>query len=173
VQLEIPLAAVAHAVKLGRDSNAVVILNPAPAQPLDEEILRHCTILTPNETETEILTGIRPTNENEARRAAGVLHSKGVETVIITQGGEGVTISSKTSQRSIPAYRVEAVDTTAAGDAFNGSLAFALADGRDLESAVRYACAVAAVSVTRVGAQPSLPTSEEVNEFINKNKAIS
>jgi len=168
IQLEIPLEAVTRAAELGKESGAVVILNPAPAQPLDPGILQNTTILTPNETETEILTGILPADNESALAAADRLHEMGVETVIITRGAEGVLVSGRAERFTMPVFPVEAVDTTAAGDAFNGALAFALAGGKALLDAVRFAGAVAAISVTRMGAQPSLPSIEEVEEFLQR-----
>lgn len=166
LQLEVPLDTVARAAELGRRNNKVVILNPAPGRQLDSSLLQNCSILTPNETETEILTGIFPGDPEKAKAAADALHRKGVETVIITRGSSGVLVSFQGQSYSIPAHKVKAVDTTAAGDAFNGALCCAIAEGKDLLESVRFASAAAALSVTKMGAQPSLPKRSEIEDFL-------
>jgi len=169
VQLEVPMdtvqAAIQHACKAG----AIVILNPAPAQPLTDSILKRVSILTPNETEAEHLTGIKVENPKTAARAAEVLRSKGVKTVIVTLGAHGVWVSAPDISTHLPGFKVQAVDTTAAGDVFNGALAVALAEGRPLREAVRFAQAAAAISVTRLGAQPSAPTQREIERFLKQH----
>lgn len=162
LQLEIPLDAITAAARLARRQGARVILNPAPARSLPRSLLKLVSILTPNESETESLTGIRVTNDRSALRAARWLHDQGVETVMITRGAQGVFVSSSSGTKRIPAFRVKAVDTTAAGDVFNGSLATALADGASLHEAALFANAAAALSVTRRGAQPSAPLRSEI-----------
>ncbi len=169
LQLEIPLETVMAAAKAGRSAGAMVILNPAPApsSPLPDELFAHVDILTPNETEAAVLTG-RGTPEE----AALALLQKGIRTVIVTLGEAGALVVTGPDQvRRVPGFRVEAVDATAAGDAFNGALAVALARGDSLDAAVRYAHAVAALSVTRLGAQPSLPTANEVEAFLTAHNA--
>lgn len=161
-QLEIPLESVARAVELAADAGARVILNPAPAQPLPDELLARVSILTPNEGELAALSGREVSDEASARAAAESLLSKGVETVIVTMGAQGALVVGRDESWKEPACRVRAVDTTAAGDSFNGALAWALASGRSLKEAVRLANRAASVSVTRMGAQPSLPTSAEL-----------
>jgi len=163
LQLETPLDTVRRAVRLGRQAGAVVILNPAPARPLDEALLREISILTPNAGEAKMLTGIEPKDPGLCRRAAGLLHERGVESVIITLGEKGAFLSAADHVSLIPGRSVEAVDTTAAGDAFNGALAHALASGGDLPSAVDFANQAAALSVTRLGAQPSLPMQDQLD----------
>jgi ribokinase len=168
LQLEIPLDAVRRAAHLGRRAGAVVILNPAPARPLDEELLREISILTPNAGEAKMLTGIEPNDPESCRRAAGFLRERGVETAIITLGEKGAFLSTDDHVGLVPGRSVEAVDTTAAGDAFNGALAHALASRGELPSAVDFANRAAALSVTRLGAQPSLPTRDELERSQRK-----
>ncbi|MBI5651147.1 MAG: ribokinase [Chloroflexi bacterium] len=159
-QLEIPLDTVIAAIDLARQSNARVILNPAPARELPSELYRD-VLLTPNETEAAHLTG-----EDDPARAATRLLALGARAVVMTLGARGALLATPDESRVIEGFRVQAVDTTAAGDAFNGGLAVALARGEDLPGAVRYACAVGALSVTRFGAQPSLPTRAQVEIFL-------
>ncbi|MCS7237702.1 MAG: ribokinase [Thermoguttaceae bacterium] len=165
LQLEIPLETVQAAVTLAGEVGVPVILNPAPAFPLPDELLRHVTYLTPNESETEGLTGLSVGDESSAREAARVLRDRGVRHVIITLGPKGALVVGPEEARLVPAYQVQAVDTTAAGDAFSGALAAGLAKGMTLGEAVEYATRAAAISVTRMGAQPSLPTHAEVERF--------
>ncbi len=162
LQLETPLEAVEAAARIGRAEGATIILNPAPAQRLPESLLRLVNILTPNETEAMQLTGA-----NSPETAALALLRAGVQTVLVTLGEDGVLVAKSVEFiQHMPAFSVHAVDTTAAGDAFNGGLAAALARGDDLDAAIRYAQAVAALSVTRMGAQPSLPTAAEVEKLL-------
>jgi ribokinase len=162
LQLESPLATVQHAIELAFKAKRTIILNPAPARQLDETLLRQVSILTPNETEAEILTGIAVKTPQEAAKAATSLHQKGVPTVIITMGARGAFLSTQGMQEMIPAIPVKAIDTTAAGDVFNGSLAVGLAEKMPLPEAIRFACKAAAISVTRAGAQPSIPSRDEI-----------
>jgi ribokinase len=166
VQLETPLETVQAAADLAAAEGAIVILNPAPAQPLPDALLNKVSIVTPNETEAELLTGIRVTDEASCEMAADVLLRKGIETVIITLGSRGSFVATKTSKQLVPGFKVTPVDTTAAGDTFNGALAVALADGQPLIEAVRFANAAGAISVTRMGAQPSAPTRVEIEDFL-------
>ncbi|MHC4999141.1 MAG: PfkB family carbohydrate kinase, partial [Planctomycetota bacterium] len=133
-------------------------------------LLSRVDILTPNETEAEALTGIKVTDEKSADMAADALLAKGVKTVIVTLGEKGLLLATQDSKEMIPNHKVNAVDSTAAGDAFTGSLAYGLARGNSIKDAAVYANAVAAVSVTRYGAQPSMPTLKEVQEFFNQVK---
>jgi len=162
MQLEIPLSTVRHVAELAAAHGRKVILNPAPACPLQAELLKHISIITPNETEAEILTGVRVTDIDSARAAAMVLQLKGVETVIITLGAKGAFVSAPGIEELVPAPVVQAVDTTAAGDVFNGALTVALAEGMDLADAVDFGCRAAAISVTRLGAQAAAPYRHEV-----------
>ncbi len=156
-QLEIPLEAVEAAAAADR-----FILNPAPAQPLPVELLATCYLLTPNETETEALTGIDPDSDEACLRAGRELLERGVQNVVITLGARGAYWISATEGRAFPAPTVDVVDTTAAGDAFNGALAMFLAEGRELANAIPLANCVGALSTTRRGAQESMPTLEEL-----------
>jgi ribokinase len=166
MQLETPLETVHAAAKIAKKRGVKVILNPAPAQPLEDALLRHITILTPNETEAELLTGISIKNEADAEKAADTILDKGIELVLITLGARGVFAKDKKFKGIIPAFAVQPVDTTAAGDVFNGALAVALAEKRPLAEAIRFANAAAAISVTRLGAQPSAPKRKEIEDFI-------
>ena len=161
-QLETPLDTVQAAVDLAVEHGVRVVLNPAPAQPLGQEILRHVSVLTPNETEAELLTGIEVSSDDAALQAAKKLNALGVEVVLITLGSRGAFIFDSDHAELIPGFEVEVVDTTAAGDVFNGALAVALAEGSSLTEAVRFANAAAALAVTKLGAQPSAPTREEI-----------
>ena len=166
MQLETPLESVGRAAALAREHGARVILNPAPAQPLSDEILAKVSILTPNETEAELLTGVEVADEAGAEEAAKALAAKGVETVILTLGKRGAFVFESGTGELVPGFEVEAVDTTAAGDVFNGSLAVGLSEGKPLAEAVRFANAAAALSVTKLGAQPSAPSRSEIEAFL-------
>ena len=162
MQLETPVRTVKHAALLGRKAGKTVILNPAPAQPLSDDLLALLDVITPNETEAEILTGIKVQTEHDAEEAARALRDKGVGAVIITLGSRGAFVLSESFLGLVPAPKVEPVDTTAAGDTFNGALAVGLADGQTIEDAVAFANKAAAISVTRLGAQASAPKLEEL-----------
>ena len=164
LQLEIPMDTVCEAAKIAAEAGVPVILDPAPAAPLPDGLLQHVRYLTPNESEAERLTGISVIDETSARRAAAQLRVVGANYAIVTFG-ETALLAGPDRMILIPSERVEAVDTTAAGDAFNGGLAHALASGMELEQAVRQACLVGALSATRLGAQPSLPTHDELVRF--------
>lgn len=170
-QLESPLEAVKHAIALAQNCGVRVILNPAPARNLDPETLSRVDFLIPNESETALLTGIEVTDASSARRAANHLLQQGVGIVILTLGEKGAFLVGLGEEMHIPAYEVEVVDTTAAGDAFVGGFAVALAEGENLPKAVRFANAAGALAVTKLGAQPSLPARQEVEEFLAKNRA--
>ena len=158
LQLETPLTSVLAAARMAHEVGSRVILNPAPAMPLPLALLRNVSVLTPNESEAESLTGISVSGDASAARAARQLHERGVETVIITLGSRGAYVSSGSMRERVAGYRVNEVDTTAAGDVFNGALAVALAERLALRQAVRFANAAAARSVTRRGAQSSAPS---------------
>ncbi len=164
LQLEIPLSTVEYTVEQCYKKNAKVIVNPAPANTLSEEVFKHLFVITPNESEAELLTGIRVTNIESAERAAEVLHKKGAPNVVITLGSKGAYLSSKDTKQLIAAPLVTAIDTTAAGDCFNGALAVALGENKSLDMAVAFACKAASISVTRMGAQSSLPSRKKVDE---------
>ena len=166
MQLETPLPAIIQAAELAKENGTKVILNPAPAQTLPDELLKNLDIITPNETEAEILTGIRVTDEQSAVKSATVFHAKGIETVLITLGSKGVYVSQQGKGEIVPGFRVQAVDTTAAGDTFNGAFVTALLEDKPLAQAIRFAHAAAALSVTKKGAQPSIPTRKETLAFL-------
>ncbi len=166
LQLETPLATVQTAAEIASRAGVPVILNPAPAQPLPDRLLRLVTVLTPNETEAEALTGIRVTDDASAARAAARLRKRGVATVILTLGARGAFVAADGIAQRVAGFKVRAVDTTAAGDIFNGALGVALGEGRPLLEAVRFANAAAALSVTRLGAQPSAPTRREIDRML-------
>ena len=170
MQLETPLATVQAAADLAARAGVRVILNPAPARPLPDRLLRRISILTPNETEAELLTGIKVADAASAARAAAKLRARGVATVIITLGARGAFVAGEGGAQLVPGFKVRAVDTTAAGDIFNGALAVALAEEQPLPDAIRFANAAAAISVTRLGAQPSAPTRKEINRFLALRK---
>jgi ribokinase len=161
-QLETPLATVTAAVKLAARAGVKVILNPAPARPLPASLLKLVSIITPNETEAELLTGIKVNNDRGVMKAAAALRAKGVGAVVITLGARGAYYDTGAEWAFVPGFKVKPVDTTAAGDVFNGALAVALAEGKSMEAAVRFANAAAAISVTRLGAQPSAPKRADI-----------
>lgn len=162
VQLEIPLEAVTALVDIAFSNGVPVILNPAPAQPLSDELISKLFIITPNETEAELLTGVKVTDEASAVKAAKILLGKGAKLVIITLGAKGAFLLSGQEEILIPSFAVNAVDTTAAGDTFNGALTVALAEGMKINDAIRFANQAAAISVTRMGAQSSQPYRSEI-----------
>ncbi|ACY86343.1 ribokinase [Edwardsiella piscicida] len=170
MQLESPLETVEAAAALAREHQTKVILNPAPARTLPDSLLRLVDVITPNETEAERLTGIRVHDDESARQAAAVLHGKGIATVMITLGRRGVWVSQEGHGGVIPGFRVNAIDTIAAGDTFNGALLTALLEGNTLSAAVRFAHAAAAIAVTREGAQPSVPWRREIDAFLQTHQ---
>jgi ribokinase len=161
-QLETPLATVAAAVKLAVRAGVKVILNPAPARPIPASLLKLISIITPNETEAELLTGIKVNNDRGVMKAAAALRAKGVGAVVLTLGARGAYYDTGAEWAFVPGFKVEPVDTTAAGDVFNGALAVALAEGKSLAEAIRFANAAAALSVTKLGAQPSAPKRADI-----------
>ena len=168
MQLEIPLKRVADAAELAAHRAVPVILNPAPAQRLPSALLKRVSILTPNEVEATALSGVEVRDGASAAQAVAKLRKLGVRTVIITLGAKGAFVASATVSQLVPAFKVKAMDTTAAGDVFNGALAVALGEGKPLLDAVRFANAAAAISVTRLGAQPSAPTRGEIERFLRQ-----
>ena len=169
-QLETPLETVQAAAEIAAKAGVRFILNPAPARPLPDSLLKLVSILTPNETEAELLTGIKVTDDATAGKAADKLLARGVKTVILTLGSRGAFIADASGKQLVSGFKVKAVDTTAAGDIFNGALAVALAEGKLLPSAVRFANAAAAISVTRLGAQPSAPARKEIERLLKRGK---
>ncbi|HGY5235989.1 TPA: ribokinase [Aeromonas salmonicida subsp. pectinolytica] len=166
LQLEVPLESVFEAAKLARSHGTRVVLNPAPARPLPAELLALVDLITPNQTEAELLTGVKVSDEASAAQAAARFHQMGISDVMITLGSQGVYCSNARQQQLIPGFRVEAVDTTAAGDTFNGALLAAELAGADFNAAVRFAHGAAALSVTKFGAQSSIPSKVEVDTFL-------
>ncbi|MNZ34827.1 Ribokinase [compost metagenome] len=171
LQLEVPLDSVFEAARLARAHGTRVVLNPAPAQPLSADLLALVDLITPNQTEAELLTGVKVSDEASAAQASARFHQMGIADVMITLGSQGVYCSNAKQQALIPGFRVEAVDTTAAGDTFNGALLAAELAGADFHSAVRFAHGAAALSVTRFGAQSSIPGKQEVDTFLQSQTA--
>ena len=166
LQLEVPIAASQRAAEIAKSSGTKVILNPAPARDLPDSFLDQVDILTPNQVEAELLCGVEVSDSEGAERAARILLDRGVSAVILTLGEGGALLFKDGLTTSIPAYRVNVVDTTAAGDAFCGALATALARGEALEDAVVFANAAGALAVTVLGAAPSMPTAKQITEFL-------
>lgn len=165
-QLETPLETVVRALQVARQHGVQTILNPAPGQPLSQDVLALVDIITPNQTEAEIITGV---SSQDAESAALALRKHGANTVVLTLGSKGVLLCDENGTQRFPAFKVETVvDTTGAGDAFNGGLAVALAEAQPLANAIRFASAAAAISVTRPGATDSLPTRQEVEAWLQK-----
>ncbi|MCU8585375.1 ribokinase [Erwinia pyrifoliae] len=168
MQLESPLDSVLAAARIAQHHHTRVVLNPAPATQLSDELLALVDIITPNETEAQILTGIAVNSDEDAARAAQKLHEKGIATVLITLGSRGVWLSEQGNGHCVPAFSVAAVDTIAAGDTFNGALMTALLEQRPMTESVRFAHAAAAIAVTRHGAQPSIPWRDEIDSFLQR-----
>jgi len=162
MQLEIPMETIHFVAKYAASKNVRVILDPAPANTLSAELLSHIDIITPNQTEAEILSGVKVTNIESAKKAAKIIYGKGVKNVIVTMGTSGAVICQEGKIQLVPAQKVEALDTTAAGDVFNGALAVALSEGKTLLDSVKFACLAAGISVTRMGAQSSIPCRNEI-----------
>ena len=165
LQLEVPVGASQRAAEIAKSNGATVVLNPAPAQELPDDFLAQVDILTPNEVETESLSGIRVSTATDAEHAAKVLLDKGLSAVILTLGERGALLLTSDLTQQIPTYTVEVVDTTAAGDAFCGALATAVAQGENLVAAVAFANAVGALAVTVLGAARSMPAAAHVEAF--------
>lgn len=167
-QLETPLETVEAGMKAARAAGATTILDPAPARRLPATLLAAADLLTPNETEALILLGRPPARvfPNEASELAAALRNLGPRTVILKLGDQGCYLDDGTHRVAVPGFSVKAIDTTAAGDTFNGALAVAIAEGLPMEEGLRFANAAAALSVTRLGAQPSIPSRDEVDAFL-------
>lgn len=169
IQLETNMSAIEKVVEMADSRGIKIILNTAPIQEISDELLSKVYLVTPNEVEAQILTGIEVDSLEAADRAAKVFYSKGVQNVVITLGSRGVYVSTEGKSELIPAYKVEPLDTTGAGDAFNGGLVTSLAEGKDIWEATRFANALAALSVQRLGTTPAMPTRNEVDEFIERH----
>jgi ribokinase len=163
MQLEIPMETIAAVVKIAKINNLRVIINPAPAQTLDSELLQGLFLIIPNETEAAFLTGITVSDDASASEAADVFLKKGVQNVIITLGRQGAFFKNSNIRFTISAPTVNAIDTTAAGDTFCGALAVALTEGKEWDKAIKFAVEAASVSVTRIGAQSSVPYRKEIS----------
>lgn len=166
-QLELSLPTVEYGLKLANSLGVPTILNPAPGCKLPETIYPYCDYLTPNETEAEILTGIHVASIPDAERAADALLARGVRNVVITLGAQGALVKNATTREHVPAYSAgDVVETTGAGDAFNGGFAVALSEMKDIVQAARFGCAVAGISVTRSGTAPSMPFRKEIDNLL-------
>jgi len=168
LQLEIPIDTVEYSAVIASEHGIKVILNPAPARKLSDNLLKNTWLITPNETEAETITGVIITDIPSAERTAELIQERGVKNVIITLGEAGAYIKSENYTGLIPGIKVKPVDTTAAGDVFNGALAVAISEGSDLKDAVIFANEAAAISVTRMGAQASAPYRNEINSQLHK-----
>ena len=166
IQLEIPAETVERVLNIAAAHNVKVILNPAPARLLTDDLLKKISIITPNETEAEMLSGIKVTDIKSAENAARMLAAKGIETVIITMGAQGAFVLHNDECYFFPAPVCEAIDTTAAGDVFNGALAVAISEGKSILEAVPFACKAASLSVCKMGAQASAPYRDELNAVL-------
>ena len=169
-QLETNISAVEKLVEISKDVNAKVILNTAPIQKIDENMLKNIYMVTPNEVEAQSLTGVKVTDLNSADEASKWFFDRGVKKVIITLGRNGVYVNDGEKSDIIPAFKVQAIDKTGAGDAFNGGLLAGLSKGMDIWEASKFGNAVGALSVQKVGTTVSMPTREEIDEFINSRK---
>lgn len=164
LQLETPMEVVEYAVELASACGTKAILNPAPAAPLSKKLLSQLYMITPNRTECQLLTGLEIHNEQEAAQGAQALLDAGVQNVVITLGSKGALIKNSEICTLVPACKVEAIDTVAAGDVFNGAFCVALSEGRSLEESARFAAKASAIAVTRMGAQTSIPYRREIEE---------
>lgn len=172
-QLEIPVAAAEAALARGRACGALTILNPAPVRPLSAQVLRNVDVLTPNLTEAKVLAGVAPDSTTTPEKIALQLIALGVRQVVMTLGEQGALIVAQASSTRVPAIKVQAVDTTGAGDAFNAGLAVALASGAALPSAVQFAVVAGGLAVTREGVIPSLPQRQEVLDCYRQNGLVT
>lgn len=169
VQLETPMETVEHIGELAKENNITFVLNPAPAADLSRELLSRVSVITPNEVEASSISGVEIKDDATAVEAAKKIVSMGVGKVIMTLGSRGSLVYDGNETTFIPAYKVKAIDTTAAGDVFNAGLAVGISEGMSLVEAVKIATAASAIAVTRLGAQPSAPTRSEIEEFIKNN----
>lgn len=168
MQLETPIETIEYAAKFANENGVKVILNPAPAQSLSDSLLKNLYMLILNETEAELISGIKVDTFADAHKAADVIVNKGVKKVIITMGSRGSMLKDEDGYIEVPAHKVEAADTTAAGDTFCGAVAVAIAEGKTLKDGIEFATKCSAVTVTKMGAQASIPTRKEVENTIFK-----
>jgi ribokinase len=169
MQLEVPMETVIHAARLAKRFGTTVILNPAPVRALPQELLENVDIIVANEVEVMILSGAKDVDTSTAAAACRPIIESGVDCVITTLGKDGAVIATKDSASKVRGFKVNAIDTTSAGDTFVGALACGLTEGMSLEDATRFANAAAALSATKVGAQQSMPTRSEVDEMLSAN----
>ncbi len=169
LQLEVPLPAIISAAKAAKREGVKVLLDPAPAQELPDELLVYCDFITPNETEAAILTGVEIKSAADAKKAAMILKERGVNAVVIKMSSKGSFYFDGKTENMYPAFTVKPVDTVAAGDAFNGGFAAAFAEGKPIAEVMRWANATGALSTTKAGAQPSMPAREELLDFLMNN----
>lgn len=162
MQLEIPIETVEYAASMARKKGIPVVLNPAPARTLSEKLLKCVYVITPNEHEAEMLSGVKVSDWQSARKAADIISEKGVDNVVITMGAQGAFIKEKDEYYTVEAVKVTAIDTTAAGDSFSGTLCVGLSEGKSILDSVKFAARVAAITVTRMGAQSSIPYRNEL-----------
>ena len=161
--LEIPVAAASEAMALGRKHGVLTVLNPAPAVQLNDQLIQNVDVITPNETELRILLGLAPDDTTPTRELAYQLKDRGVKNVIITMGENGSLVLTQTAEVNVPSIAVKVVDTTGAGDSYNAGLAIALAEGKDIITAARFAACAGALACMRLGVIPSLPTRAAVD----------
>lgn len=164
-QLEIPIDTVEYGMKIAKEKDNYTILNPAPAKELSDDLIKNIDLLTPNETELEIISGIKINNFDDVIKASKLLINKGVKELIVTLGSEGSLYINKDSEKKFNAYKVNAVDTTAAGDSFNGGIAVSIMEGKSMYEAIDFASKVGALTVMKEGAQSSLPNRCDVDNF--------
>ena len=165
LQLETPINTIKYALEKSKEFNKFTILNPAPAVKLEDDIIKNVDLLTPNETELEILSGVKINCEEDIKKAAQVMIQKGVKQLIVTLGSKGSLYIDKDNMKFKKSYKVKAIDTTAAGDSYTGALAVALSQDKDIEEAMDFASKVGALSVMKEGAQSSLPILKDVENF--------
>lgn len=171
MQLEVPLAVIEYTARMADEAGVKVMLNPAPGQRLPADLLKRIDYLTPNETEAELITGQKIASVEDAQLAARDLLASGVGTAVITLGSNGALVVTSEKSEHVPGQKVQVVDTTGAGDAFNGAFAVALAEGKGLAEAAAFANVAAAIQVTRLGTAPAMPFRQEVEDFLAKVKA--
>lgn len=163
MQLEIPIETVEYAAEIANNNGIKVILNPAPGRMLSNDLLKNLYMIIPNKTETEMISGIEVTGWESAKKAADIISSKGVDIVVITLGSDGALLKERDRYVEIPAFKVQAVDTTAAGDTFCGALSVAISEGKSLEEGIRFASKCSSITVTKMGAQASIPYRKDID----------